>query len=375
MRLSYLIAASFIIASFLTLWWSVREQPEFDEAVTRAVLMEEIRRDDRRCPLNDEAIDRAKPWVLAACAQGGLGWYVAAERYRDDAEKVYLVYGQDPGLADIFQRLGPPVVPVIAYFVRNGSTQYLLQDAIGGGLARLWGEGDNGTGVTELSPEQYGLIAIEELRDRGHEMLSEFEVVNGQAVRKQFTRTFLAAKHVIFDGISDLEKVIVRGERLPTWSEVGWASFDAVMVAGGVGVAAKALRAARAPVTIASRGTAARLALLGSAGRGALQSLATVCKAAGVAAVVAIPYIAMTRPYLLTSAAGWVAEQAGLPGWLGVFAMCLALCVILALAPRILLAPMIWALRVLSQFGSWIASDRRTLTAAGLAISSERPAS
>src|SRR5690606_25208926 len=108
-------------------------------------------------------------------------------------------------------------------------------------------------GVTELSPEQYGLIAIEELRDRGHEMLSEFEIVDGVAVRKQFTRTVLAAKQVIFGGISDLEKVIVRGERLPAWSEVGWASFDAVIVVGGVGAAAKALRAARVPVSIAGR--------------------------------------------------------------------------------------------------------------------------
>ena len=360
MRLKHLIAASVVVASVLTLWWDWNEQPEFDEAVTRALLTEEIRRDPLRCPLSSEAIDRAKPWVLAACAQGGLGWYVAAEIYREDAEKVYRVYGQEPGLADIFQRLGPPVVPVIAYFVRNGSTQYLLQDAVGQGLARLWGDSDVRSGVTELSPEQYGLIATEELRDRGHEMLSEFEIVDGVAVRKQFTRTFLAAKQVIFDGISDLEEVIVRGERLPTWSEVGWASFDAVIVVGGVGVAAKALRVARAPATIAGRGAVARFASLGSAGRGAVQSLATVGKAAGVAAVVAIPYIAVTRPYLLTTAAGWVAEQAGLPGWLGAFVVYLTLCVLLAFVLRILLAPMIWVLPVLVRFSSWMARDQRT---------------
>jgi hypothetical protein len=253
--------------------------------------------------------------------------------------------------------------------VRNGSTQYLLQETVGQGLARLWSDSGVGTGFTELSPEQYGLIAIEELRHRGHEMLSEFEIVNGVAVRKQFTRTLLAAKNVLFAGVSDLEGVIARGERLPTWSEVGWASFDAVIIVGGVGVAAKALRAARAPVTIAGRGAAARLPLLRSAGRGAVQSLAALGKAAGVATVVAIPYIAVTRPYLLTNAAGWVAEQAGLPGWLGAFVVYLAMCVLLALALRILLAPLVWLLRVLGQFGSWIANDQRIPNYPGLTSS------
>jgi hypothetical protein len=359
MRFKHLIAASVIIASSLTLWGEMGEQPEFDEAVTRAVLTEEVRRDPRRCPLSREAIAQAKPWVLAACARGGLGWYIAAEKYREDAEKVYLVYGQDPGMAEIIQRLGPSVVPVIAYFVRNGSTQYLLQDAVGQGLALLWSDSDAGSGATGLSPEQYGLIAIEELRDRGHEMLSEFEIVDGVAVRKQFTRTVLAAKQVIFGGVSDLEEVVVRGERLPTWSEVGWASFDALIVVGGVGAAAKAIRVARAPATIAGRGAAARFAFFGIAGRGAVQSLATVGKAAGVAAIVAIPYIAVTRPYLLTNAAGWVAEQAGLPGWLGAFMVYLTLCVLLAFVLRILLAPIIWVLRVLGRFGSWMARDQR----------------
>jgi hypothetical protein len=74
---------------------------------------------------------------------------------------------------------------------------------------------------------------------------------------------------------------------------------------------------------------------------------------------VAIPYIAVTRPHLLTGAAAWVAEQAGLPGWLGAFLVYLAFCVVVALALRILLGPFAWILRLLGRFGSWIASDGR----------------
>jgi hypothetical protein len=357
MRLRYLIVASFVAAALLSLRWEWSRPVSFEDAVTNAMLVEQIRRDGSRCPLSQDAIDSAKAWALAACAQGGLGWYEAAERYGDDAEKVYLTYGWDPGFVEVFERLGPPVVPVIAYFVRNGSTQYYVQDAVGQGLARLWGGAEDRRG--ELTPEQYGLVAIGELRHRGHEMLSEFEIVDGVAVRKPFTRTVLAAKNLAFGGVTDLEQVLARGERLPSWSEVGWASFDAAVLVGGAGLVVKILRTAKAPVALGAKAAtgAARLRPLASAGRGAFQSLAAVGKVAGVAAVVAIPYIAVTRPYLLAGAGAWIAEQAGLPGWLGAFLVYLAFCIAIALALRLLLGPFAWILRLLGRFGSWIARD------------------
>jgi hypothetical protein len=142
--------------------------------------------------------------------------------------------------------------------------------------------------------------------------------------------------------------VITRGERLPTWGEMGWAAFDAVIVVGGIGAAAKALRAAKAPVLAAGRGTV-RIAHLRAAGKGAFQSLSAVGTAAGVAAVVALPYVAITRPHLLTNAAGWIAEQAGLPAWLGAFAAYLILCLVLAFLLRMVLAPLAWTLRTLGK--------------------------
>jgi hypothetical protein len=347
-RMRYLVVASLAVAFVLTLRWEWQERVDFKDEVMRAAVVEEVRRDDTHCPLSSQAIEEAQSWVLAACAAGGLGWHEAAQRYGDNAAKVFLVYGQDPDFADVFDRLGHPVVPVIAYFVQNGSTQYLLQETVGQGLSRLWNEGQMGLDLAELSPEQYGLIAVHELKDRGHEMLSEFEIVNGVAVRRQFTRTMLGAKNIVLGGVSDLEGVIARGERLPTWSEVGWAAFDAVIVVGGIGAAAKALRVARAPVAVAGRGTA-RMAHLRAAGRGAVQSLSAVGRAAGVAAVVALPYVAITRPHLLTGAASWLAEQAGLPSWLGAFAVYLALCLAIAILLKIIFGPLAWTLRVLSQ--------------------------
>ena len=348
MRIGYLLAASLVFATLLTLGWQWRERADFEDEVVRAALAEEVRRDGTRCPLGDRAVEQARPWLLAACAAGGLGWVEAEAKYGEDAARVFLVYGEDPDFVEVFGRLGHPVVPVIAYFVKNGSSQYLLQETVGQGLSRLWNEGKIGFGVAEISPEQYGHIAIHELKDRGHEMLSEFEIVNGTAVRKQLTRTLLGTKNLVLGGVSDLEGVIARGERMPTWSEVGWAAFDAVVVVGGVGAAAKALRVARAPVAAAGRGTM-RVATLRAAGRGAVQSLSAVGKAAGVAAVVALPYVAITRPQLVASAAGWIAEQAGLPAWLGAFAAYFLACLAVAFLLRLVLGPLVWVAGISSR--------------------------
>jgi hypothetical protein len=353
MRLVGIVTVSFVISAVLAVRWQLNEHRDFETAVQRAVLVEEINRNSARCPLSAEAINVAKPWLLAACAESGLGWYEAEATYGSDAEKVYLLYGQDPGLAEVFDRYGPVVVPVITYFVRHGSMQYLLQDAIGQGWSNLWGEKD-ARSVPELSPEQYGLIAIEELRDRGYEMLSEFEIVDGVAVRKQFTRAVLAAKNVAFGGVSDIERVIARGERLPTWDEVGWASVDAVIVVGGLGVAAKSFRLARSPIAAAVGSSTARLQLLRGAGRTATRSLSAVAKAAGVATVVAVPYLAITHPTLLTNAAGWMAEQAGVPGWVGPFVVYFVISGVMVVLLRMLVRPFVWSVRTCKKMGSFV---------------------
>jgi hypothetical protein len=366
LQMKYLIAVALAVSVILTLRWGWTERAGFEDELAHAVLSEEIRRGDSRCPLSTQAIDRAPLWLLHACAAGGLDWHKAAALYGDDAANVFGVYGQDQVFTDVFERFGHPVVPVIAYFVRNGSKQYRLQETVGRGLSRLWHDGEFSFGLADLTPEQYGLVAIHELADRGHELLSEFEIVGGVAVRKQFTRTVLGAKNILLGGVSDLEGVLARGERLPTWGEIGWAAFDGVIVVGAVGGAAKALRAARAPIAAAGRGPA-RMTHFGVAGRGTIRSLATVGKAAGVAAIVAIPYVAITRPHLVAAAGGWLAEQAGLPAWLGVFAAYALLCLVVGTLLRIILGPLAWTIQTTVRCLSWIAGGLRLRSGQGTA--------
>lgn len=341
-------AAALAVAVFLTFRWERTEPVAFETAVARAELAERIRRDDTRCPLSSRALVQSPDWVLAACASGGLGWHEAAGRYGEDAARVFHVYGDDPVFAAVFERLGHAVVPVVAYYVRNGSTHYLLRESFGQSIARLWNNGEVGFMLAELTPEQYGLLAVHEIEARGHEMLSEFEIAGGVAVRKPVASTLLGAKNLVLGGVSDLEAVIARGERLPSWGEMGWAMLDAAIVVGGIGAATKALRVAKAPAVAAARGTAT-LATVRAAGQGAVRSLATVGKAAGVAGIVALPYVAVTRPDLVAGAGGWLAEQTGLPSWSGVFAIYTLICLAVAFLLRLVLGPLVWVLSILAR--------------------------
>jgi hypothetical protein len=171
-RMRYLLGVSLVMAILLTLRWEWQERVSFEDAVVRAAFAEAIRGDHTRCPISSKAVEQVRPWVLAACAAGGLGWVEAEARYGEDAAKVFHVYGEEPEFIEVFDRLGHAVVPVIAYFVKNGSSQYRLQETIGQGLSRLWNGEQVGFVLAEIAPEQYGLLAIHELKDRGYEMLS-----------------------------------------------------------------------------------------------------------------------------------------------------------------------------------------------------------
>jgi hypothetical protein len=139
---------------------------------------------------------------------------------------------------------------------------------------------------------------------------------------------------------------------------MGSAAFDGLIVVGGIGATAKALRVARAPIAATGRGTM-QITQLGLAGRGAVRSLAAVGRAAGVVAIVAIPYVAITRPYLVAAAGGWMAEQAGLPAWFGVFAAYALLCLLVAMLLRVALGPFSWTIQTLLRCVGWIAGRGR----------------
>lgn len=348
MKTRYALVAALTAAALLTVLWAQASPPSFEKEVARAVLTIEVQNPGSRCPLNSTELARAEPWMIAACLAGGLGWYEAVQRYGEDAASVMAVYGQEPSFAEVLDRYGHAVIPVIVYFVENGSTQYQLEDS----LSRLLTAGD--LSIRRLSPEQYGLIAINELGRRGHEMLSEFEIVAGKAKRKQFTRALLGAKNLLFGGVSELDSVMARAERLPKWSEVGWAGLDLAIIGGAAGAAIKIFRAGRVPATITAQ-TAGRLSLTRSAFSNTARSLSVIGRAAGVGAIVAVPYVLLIRPDLIVAAGGWLADAAGLPAWFGAFLVYAALCLAVLVIARLVLSPLINLARLLGAALAWLA--------------------
>src|SRR5260370_36828957 len=155
---------------------------------------------------------------------------------------MFAVYGEDETFEMVLDRYGHPVIPVIAFFVEHGSREFQIRQALGDALQQMWAGKEPKWRLADITREQIGLIAIYRLAARGNEMLAEFEIVDGMAKRKPMTRIILGLKDLLLGGVGDIETILVRGERLPSWKEVGFAALDVTIVAGGFGAAAKAAR-------------------------------------------------------------------------------------------------------------------------------------
>jgi hypothetical protein len=319
----------------------VSDRRGFEELALRSAIAEEVRATDTKCPLSPEYVDTADFRLLSLCLRYGLGAYQAARRYPETSAKVFAVYGEDETFQKILDRLGHEVIPVVAYFVEHGSREYQLRQAVGEAMQQAWEGKKPKWQPANITREQIGLIAIYHLQRRGHEMLAEFEIVDGTAVRKPMRRFFFGVKDLLLGGVEDIETILVRGERLPTWKEVGFAALDMTIIAGGVGAVAKAARLGigtaeaveKSAVRLAAEGSveknSARLAAEGAAGNnairvaveGAYETISAVGKTGVLVAPVAFAYLAITRPQLVASAGGWIAERLGGNRITGIFAV------------------------------------------------------
>lgn len=313
---------------------SMSDQRPFEEVARRAAAAEETSKAGSRCPLSREEVDKANLGLLSICIKYGLGAYEAAKRYPSVAPNVFAVYGDEEEFQAILDRYGHQVIPVIAYFVENSPTDAQLRYNLSDGLHKIWA-GERPI-WQKMTPEQMGLIAIRQIASNGHEMLAEFEIVDGNARRKLVTTAVLETKQFLIGNISDVEKVLVRGERLPTWEEAGFAVLDAAIVAAGVGTFAKA----------ASAGELAEK----SAARTFVETTYKTVRWAGSTsthvAPILLAYFVITKPQLIVAFGGWMAEQLGFSPFVGKAVVCF----IGVLFALMLFGPFI---RCLFAFGRW----------------------
>jgi len=353
-----------LIAALLTM---ASDRRGFEELAVRAAIADEARVQGSKCPLSQEYTDKADIGLLSICLKYGLSAYEAARRYPATAAKVFAVYGEDETFQMVLDRYGHAVIPVIAFFVEHGSREFQIRQAIGDALQQMWEGKKPKWKLADITREQIGLIAIYRLAARGNEMLAEFEIVDGAAKRKPMTRLMLGMKDLLLGGVGDIEIVLVRGERLPSWKEVGFAALDVTIVAGGLGAAAKAARLGvataetveKSAVRLGAEGAAAekntmRLAaaegtaennVIRVSAEGAYEAISTVVKTGMFVAPIAFAYVAITRPQLIASAGGWVAEQFGSNRFVGIFAVYLIGTLLLIQFLR----PLWWCLRTVGK--------------------------
>jgi hypothetical protein len=241
-----------------------------EELTVRAAFADEARAKGSKCPLSQEYIDNADIGLLSICLKYGLNAYEAARRYPATAARVFAVYGEDETFQMVLDRYGHAVVPVIAFFVEHGSREFQIRQAVGDALQQMWDGKKPNWKLADITREQIGLMAIYRLAARGNEMLAEFEIVDGTAKRKPMTRVMLGLKDLLFGGVGDIETILVRGERLPTWKDVGFAALDVTIVTGGFGAVAKAARLGVGTAETIEKSTV-RLAAEGAAGKNTMR--------------------------------------------------------------------------------------------------------
>jgi hypothetical protein len=306
-----------VVAAGLLTAQSMRRSETFLLQAARATLANEASVSGSKCPLNSEQFETESPELLSICVAYGLKVYVAAHAYPTVAIQVLNTYGGDATFLDVLDEYGGIVFPVTAYFVTNGSGELRFKQSLGD----WWQQFSNGEKIklrlADISNEQIGLLALYEIKRRGHEMLAEFEIVDGVAKRKPGTRLVLGAKDLLFGGLTNLEKVLVRGEKLTKW-DIGMAALDATILVGAAGGFAKVLKVGK--VVGKDVALVDRFATLRLASKGVGEALITVGKVSVKLAPVALLYGAIMHPSLLASGAGWIAEMMGFNPAVGIFA-------------------------------------------------------
>lgn len=285
------------------------DRRDFKELAARTAMYDEVSKPGTKCPISKAFVETLDLDVLSICARFGLTAMDAAQRYPAAATKVFALYGEDPLFRSDFERYGHMVVPVIAYFVEHGSNRYRVNATVHAAIQQV-SQGIMPTWDNEPSGEQMGYMAVQELNERGAELLAEFEIVDGQAKRKSIEATVLGIKNLLLGGIQKLETVWTRGGS-PTWKDYGGAALDVAVVAGGIGLLSKEARVAESAAEESSPGLVAADATV------VLRQVGEI--AIGPIGGAAVLYVVLTHPLLVASAVGWGAERLGLNGPLCTF--------------------------------------------------------
>jgi len=277
------------------------------------------------CPLKEGGLKNIPTDVVAVCAKYGDVAFRIAQRYPDKAPRLFALYGDLPQWKEVLDRYGHEVIPLVWYF-QQGSKEIQVRQALGRAVEGLLHGERPVFKIEDMTPEQFGYVAILMLDDRGYDLLGQFEFKDGEARRRPVQGVLSTLKELLFGGVSQLERVLVRGERWPTFGEIGSAALDVAVVAGGMSAITRLRIAGEAAEDARAATRFGRLSALEVSSGAIGDSVMTVGrKVVPAAAVVGVAYLAVSHPHIVTGAGQWIAERVGVAPWVGAFGMWLLL--------------------------------------------------
>ena len=320
--------------------------------------------------------------------------WLALRKYPQQTPQILDWYGQDLDFQNTLEQFGPEVIPVIDYFVTHTIQSLNALNAVtqtATTIAReskfMWhnltgtpptenAPGDQTTSQPkdqsiELTPEQRGWAAINDIRLEGNHFLGQFDVDStGNAHWNTTDRITQDVGRFLTSGIADVERKNDLGEKV-TAGDIGWAAVDAVPVIAGL----KLLKLGKAGAEAAKETKAVEAVAKTKAGKLAAKEGKTadgLAKAGWVertgilardlapsflrkAAWLATTYIVITHPELLSSLFVHLGNLLGAPAWL-------SLLLGWASVFYILLFPFMWLLEKVIRYSAaimcWLSTVR-----------------
>lgn len=248
-------------------------------------------------------------------------------RYPDLTREIFPLYGPEPEFREALVLYGENILPPIHYFLNRRIGSIELMDSIARKYRQArdyFGDGDSGTpeparedpgqaGKDGLEPVERGWYAINFILAEGHDFLGQFVVDDqGQVTWVRTERVLEGLSQFFASGIRELEIKHRTGEDI-TAGDIGWASVDVLVFASAL----KVLRVGRAAAATTkgsarSTRTAAFAARLSNSGRMLLNS----ARYAKWPAVVAVGYLVVSHPSVISDVLAGAAQALGYPVWL-----------------------------------------------------------
>ncbi|MEZ4200517.1 MAG: hypothetical protein R3B69_02930 [Candidatus Paceibacterota bacterium] len=230
--------------------------------------------------------------------------------------RLYALYGQDgsplqPAWEQAIDRYGFDAIRVIRAYYEGGSAMATTESLYQQSLNELFAGQLPSLKVEELPASYHGAYGLLQLTDKGHRLLARFEYESDKAVYKPLTGTVGFFGDIMFGYIHGVESKLILGEdvTLGEWLGVG------IEVAVPVLITTALVKGVK--VALLAKG-GSKVAFLKAATTGTLKAtLKMGAKIAPKAAIVGAGYLVIRHPSLVATQLSWVAEQVGLPSWLG----------------------------------------------------------